>query len=126
MYYYSAKTAKSHVSKLVMTTAQREQLHKNYKKYVLYEFKNKPKSIVYDGGGIFSDRKLRTYFHVWMGSNIFKSSSIAKKSVPYWEFSSDDKDKIAKKTAIELKKAGYKVEVQDNGGLKVYKTPAKR
>ena len=125
-YYYSALTAKKHLSKTVMTTAQREQLHKNYKKYVIYRFKNKPDSVVYDGGGFFSDRKLRTMFHVWMESDIFQSSGIAKKSVPFWEYSSEDKDKIAKKTAVELRKAGYKVEVLDNGGLSVYKTPTKK
>ena len=65
-------------------------------------------------------------FHVWMESDIFQSSGIAKKSVPFWEYSSEDKDKIAKKTAVELRKAGYKVEVLDNGGLSVHKTPTKK
>ncbi|HEL1633937.1 TPA: hypothetical protein TXL60_001295 [Streptococcus suis] len=124
-HYYSVASAKVHFSKLVLTTAQKDQLHRNYKKYAVEEFKKASKTTVFDGSGFWHPKKFKVYFHKWQTSDVLHSTALAKKLPPHYQYSDDDKKKIASKTATELRKAGYKVDVDDYGGLYLYK-PAKK
>ncbi|HFI0430104.1 TPA: hypothetical protein ACGO5Q_001060 [Streptococcus suis] len=124
--FYSATTARARHSSQVMTASQKEQLHKNYKKYAIQIFKERSKTTVFDGSGLFRPKKLKIYFHEWQSSDILRSSTLGKKVATFYEYSDDDKKKIATKTATELRKAGYKVDVEAGGGLLLYKPAKKR
>lgn len=123
--YYSAATAKAHFSSQVMTAAQREQLHRNYKKYATQLFKEKSKTYTFDGSGLFNPKKLKIYFHQWHSSSVLRDTALGKKLPSYYEYSADDKKKIASRTARELQKAGYKVDIDAHGSLYLYKPSRK-
>lgn len=125
-FFYSATTAKKHFSSAVLTSTQRDQLHRNYKKYAIEEFKKASKTSVFDGSGLWHPKKFRVYFHKWQSSDTLRSTALGKKVVGFHQYFDDDKKKIASKAATEIRKAGYKVDVDDHGGLYLYKPVKKR
>lgn len=115
--YYSKKTGFSKNAK-IMTVAQREQLHKIYKRYAIRRFKESGNN--YDGVGYFSkyEVNLHTGGAFW-GSVEYENWALRKKyNVIIYN---EDKDKIGPKAATLIRSAGYKVEVGNTGTLYLWK-----
>lgn len=114
--YYSKKPG--YDPKSIMSTAQREQLHKIYKRYAIRRFKETNSN--YDGYGVFGKYEVDMYSggHFW-GSPEYENWPLRRKYDIVIE--TEDKFKVARKTATLIRSAGYKVEVTERGMLKMWK-----
>ncbi|HFI0553964.1 TPA: hypothetical protein ACGO3Y_002183, partial [Streptococcus suis] len=122
MLVWSAKTAKRfnpyHYSPKVLTTAQKDQFCRYFKKYIIESFKYNQKrvSYKYDGTYRFLRRNVFSvcipdFFH----SSEFREMPLGKKLPDAYYFNfEEDRIAIFKKTIILLKKAGYKAEINGN------------
>lgn len=128
MLVYSATTAKAyktyHTTE-AMTTSQKEQFHRAFKKYVIEEFKKKEKLVSYKFDG---NKKLlsRNVFSVTVYS-FYHSANLKNlamyKKMPNWHYFNTGKDveTICKKTITLIKAAGYKAEYKDSGTILMWK-----
>ena len=112
MLVYSASTAKAY--KLyhkteVMTTAQREQFCRAFKKYVIERYK------------VFSRDVFGVSLYEFYNSSALSALAISKK-LPMWEYfnTGNDAEMVCKKTITMLKAAGYKAD-QKNGMIYMWK-----
>ena len=115
MLVYSAATAKSysvyHKTK-VMSTSQKEQLYRAFKKYAIEEFKRTEKLMSYNYDG-------RTKFYQ---SRYFRDTPLYDK-LPTWLYFNTGKDveTICKRTITLIKAAGYKAEYNYKNGVTMWK-----
>ena len=128
MLVYSAATAKSysvyHKTK-VMSTSQKEQLYRAFKKYAIEEFKRTEKlmSYNYDGRTKFLSRNVfNASFYSFYQSRYFRDTPLYDK-LPTWLYFNTGKDveTICKRTITLIKAAGYKAEYNYKNGITMWK-----
>ena len=123
MLVYSATTAKAY--KLyhkteVMTTAQREQFCRAFKKYVIERYKRTGRH--FSGKSkVFSRDVFGVSLYEFYNSSALSALAISKK-LPMWEYfnTGNDAEMVCKKTITMLKAAGYKAD-QKNGMIYMWK-----
>ncbi|MFS9078733.1 hypothetical protein [Streptococcus infantis] len=128
MLVYSAATAKSysvyHKTK-VMSTSQKEQLYRAFKKYAIEEFKRTEKLMSYNYDGrtkFFSRNVFNASFYSFYQSRYFRDTPLYDK-LPTWLHFNTGKDveTICKRTITLIKAAGYKAEYNYKNGITMWK-----
>lgn len=128
MLVYSAATAKSysvyHKTK-VMSTSQKEQLYRAFKKYAIEEFKRTEKLMSYNYDGrtkFFSRNVFNASFYSFYQSRYFRDTPLYDK-LPTWPHFNTGKDveTICKRTITLIKAAGYKAEYNYKNGITMWK-----
>ena len=128
MLVYSAATAKSysvyHKTK-VMSTSQKEQLYRAFKKYAIEEFKRTEKLMSYNYDGrtkFFSRNVFNASFYSFYQSRYFRDTPLYDK-LPTWLYFNTGKDveTICKRTITLIKAAGYKAEYNYKNGVTMWK-----
>ena len=128
MLVYSAATAKSysvyHKTK-VMSTSQKEQLYRAFKKYAIEEFKRTEKLMSYNYDGrtkFFSRNVFNASFYSFYQSRYFRDTPLYDK-LPTWLYFNTGKDveTICKRTITLIKATGYKAEYNYKNGVTMWK-----
>ncbi|EHI75840.1 hypothetical protein HMPREF9184_01746 [Streptococcus sp. oral taxon 058 str. F0407] len=128
MLVYSAATAKSysvyHKTK-VMSTSQKEQLYRAFKKYAIEKFKRTEKLMSYNYDGrtkFFSRNVFNASFYSFYQSRYFRDTPLYDK-LPTWLYFNTGKDveTICKRTITLIKAAGYKAEYNYKNGVTMWK-----
>ncbi len=128
MLVYSAATAKAysvyHNTK-VMSTSQKEQLYRAFKKYAIEEFKRTEKLMSYNYDGrtkFFSRNVFNASFYSFYQSRYFRDTPLYDK-LPTWLYFNTGKDveTICKRTITLIKAAGYKAEYNYKNGITMWK-----
>ena len=128
MLVYSAATAKSYSlyhKTEVMSTNQKEQLYRAFKKYAIEEFKRTEKlmSFNYDGRTKLVSRNVfDASFYNFYHSKYFRDTSLYGKLTDWLYFNTGkDVETICKKTMTLIKAAGYKAEYNGKNGITMWK-----
>ena len=128
MLVYSAATAKAysvyHKTK-VMSTSQKEQLYRAFKKYAIEDFKRTEKLMSYNYDGrtkFFSRNVFNASFYSFYQSRYFRDTPLYDK-LPTWLYFNTGKDveTICKRTITLIKAAGYKAEYNYKNGITMWK-----